>query len=453
MKFCQRLTKIFKQRLDNRGVALFIVLTSMATLAIFLGEITYTAQINQKLAYDRLDQVKATALAKSGFRLALLRIRAYVEIKKTVGDLAKGAGAAAGAVDSMVPKDMLEKIWNEPITVPFTGDISSLPTSAQDALMKFRKDSGMEGKLYLSILSQSAKFNLNSYLPSFAAMPTPTATPQAGGTPPPATPTPTGTPIAFDQDKAREMLTEQISQTIQKKFDDDEKFRDTYRNLKSSDIADDIMAWNDLSYDSNRAQSAKMPYKKAPFYDISELHYLPTVDDEIYDVLAPAYSTTVESTINVNKILEPTLIALVPSMTADERKKFFEDRDTSPDALASKDNQNANSKDSGPTGPFKDEKGFFEYLKTKVVSMNSETKIQEFKNGLINRGIRIIVEESQFLVHIEATVQQTKRTLEAVVTLVPEQKTAPKDPNMPDPELSNPKTKRSKLKVIQMRFL
>src|ERR1035437_442393 len=115
MIFCQRLTK----KLDRRGVALFIVLTSMATLAIFLGEITYTAQINQKLAYDRLDQVKATALAKSGFRLALLRIRAYTEIKKLIAAMSKTAGATASEVNSIVPKDMLEKIWNEPITVPF----------------------------------------------------------------------------------------------------------------------------------------------------------------------------------------------------------------------------------------------------------------------------------------------------------------------------------------------
>jgi type II secretory pathway component PulK len=451
MKFCQRLTK----RLDQRGVALFIVLTSMATLAIFLGEITYTAQINQKLAYDRLDQVKATALAKSGLRLALLRIRAYSELKKTVSSMAKTAGANADAVNSVVPKEMLEKIWNEPITVPFTGDISSLPTAAQDALGKFRKDSGMEGKLYLSILSQSAKFNLNSYLPAFASQASPTPKPSPGSagaaTPTPsASPSPSGTPIVFDQAQARELLTAQIKETFQRKFDEDEKFRDRYRNLKLEDIADDMMAWNDLSYDSTRAQSAIMPFKKAPFYDISELHYLPTIDDEIYDLLAPAYSTTVESSINVNKILEPTLIALVPMMTVDERKKFFEDRDQSGDsATASPTPNTSDPKDAGG-GPFKDTNEFFEYLKKKVAAFNTPTKLQEFKDSLVKRGISIIIEESQFLVHIEATVHQTKRTLEAVVALVPDKPNKPApDPNQP----TTPTQKRSSLKVIQMRFL
>ena len=456
MTFCQRLINLKNRKSDNRGVALFIVLTSMATLAIFLGEITYTAQINQKLAYDRLDQVKATALAKSGFRLALLRIRAYTELKKTVSSMAKTAGASASEVNSIVPKDMLEKIWNEPVTVPFTGDISSLPTAAQDALTKFRKDSGMEGLLYLSILSQSTKFNLNSYLPTFAALATP-AKPGAGGTATPtptASPNPSSTPVAFSVDDARTQLTEQIEQTFQQKFDEDEKFRDQYRNLKRSDIADDIMSWNDLTYDSTRSQSSNMQLKKAPFYDISELHFLPTIDDQIYDLLAPAYSTTVESNINVNKIQEPTLIALVPTMTPEERKKFFEDRDQTATATAS---PAPNATPDADTGPFKAPNDFFEYLKKKVASFSSPSKLQDFKDNLIKRGINIVVEESQFLVHIEATVHQTKRTLEAVVVIVPDKSTTTTTPGNPpvnqNPNPTTPTPKRSSLKVIQMRFL
>ena len=467
MKFCLKLINQLDSRIrkmNERGVALFIVLTAMATLAIFLGEITYTAQINQKLAYDRLDQVKATALAKSGFRIALLRIRAYSEIKKQI-KAATGSGANAAAISAQAPMDMIEKVWSEPITIPFTGDISSLPTSAQDALVKFRKDSSLEGKLYLSILSQSVKFNLNSYLPSFvSAAPAASASPSPGGGPPPApTASPTGSPIVFNTDEARKQLTDQITQTFQHKFDENEKFRDQYRSVRFSDIADDIMVWNDLTYDSNRTNSTSTQYKKAPFYDISELHYLPTIDDEIYDLLAPAYSATVQSSINVNKILEPTLIALAPLMTADERKKFFEDRDQAgittgtpaPGSPSSTSSSDAN-------GPFKDPGEFFTYLK-KSAAYNTDQKITDFKNALTQRGISIVVEESQFLVHIEATVQQTKRTLEAVVMIVPSNTpstgtTPGTNPSpSPTPQSSNnpnsPTVERSNLKVLQMRFL
>ncbi len=428
MKFCLPLIK------DKKGVALFIVLTSMATLAIFLGEITYTAQINQKLAYDRLDNVKATALAKSGFRLALLRIRAYSELRKTLDEASKGAAGAL--VNSVAPKEMIEKIWNEPIIIPFSGDISMLPSTMRDAVEKFRKDSGMEGKLYISVLSQSSKFNLNSYLSPFAP-----PLPSPSGSPPP---TPTATPVAFNPEEARNMLTEQITQTFQKKFDEDETFRDTYRNLKISDLAEDILAWNDLTYDSMRAQSSTLPYKRGPFYDVSELHFLPTVDDQIYNLLAPTYTAGVDSSINVNKIQQPALTALVPSMTTEEKKKFFEFRDKTGDTQANEE-KTEEKKDEG--GPFKTDEEFFTYLSKNVASFNSPTKVQEFKDSLLKRGLTIVVDESQFLVHIEASVNQTKRTLEAIVTVL-----KPRKPSI-TPADSEPSKKRSSLKVVQMRFL
>ena len=83
----------------------------------------------------------------------------------------------------------------------------------------------------------------------------------------------------------------------------------------------------------------------------------------IYDLLAPAYSTTVESNINVNKIQEPTLIALVPTMTPEERKKFFEDRDQTATATAS---PAPNATPDADTGPFKAPNDFFEYLKNSL---------------------------------------------------------------------------------------
>jgi hypothetical protein len=406
----------------------------MATLAIFLGEITYTAQINQKLAYDRLDNVKATALAKSGFRLALLRIRAYSELRKTLDEASKGVAGAL--VNSVAPKEMIEKIWNEPIIIPFSGDISMLPSTMRDAVEKFRKDSGMEGKLYISVLSQSSKFNLNSYLSPFAP-----PLPSPSGSPPP---TPTATPVAFNPEEARNMLTEQITQTFQKKFDEDETFRDTYRNLKISDLAEDILAWNDLTYDSMRAQSSTLPYKRGPFYDVSELHFLPTVDDQIYNLLAPTYTAGVDSSINVNKIQQPALTALVPSMTTEEKKKFFEFRDKTGDSQANEEKKEE-KKDEG--GPFKTDEEFFTYLSKNVASFNSPTKVQEFKDSLLKRGLTIVVDESQFLVHIEASVNQTKRTLEAIVTVL-----KPRKPSI-TPGDSEPSKKRSSLKVVQMRFL
>jgi ABC-type cobalt transport system substrate-binding protein len=471
MTFFPKLIKRIRNKFQNdkKGVALLIVLASMATLSVFIGEITYTAQINQKLAYDRLDQVKAQALAKSGLKIALLRIRAYSEIKKTIGKMADSAGASADAVNSVVPKSVIEKIWSEPITVPFSGDISSLPGTIQDALGKFRKDSSMEGKLYISIQAQSNKFNLNSTLPQFASMP---GAPKTKGSPSPspgAVAEASPTPVAYDPAQARQLLGDQIKQMFQKRFDDDEKFRDTYRSYRIDDLVNDILGWSDLSFDSPREQSTVIPFKKAPFYHISELNYLQSMDDEIYNMLSDQFSAGVASAINVNSIKEPVLRALVPQMTDDEVKKFFEFRDNT--------GENANTttlakEASGDDNSFKGASDFFKYLKEKVAFFSgSDSKVTDFQNALTQRGIEITTEENNFLVHIEATVQQTKRTLEAMVSMTdsgkaPAAAAIPGAPS-PTPTPANPPQttaggatnstsgtgEKSNLKITQLRFL
>jgi type II secretory pathway component PulK len=375
MIYCRKLIKQCRAKLrdfqnDRKGVALLIVLAAMATLSVFIGEITYTAQINQKLAYDRLDQVKAQALAKSGLRIALLRIRAYSEIKKTIGKMADSAGASADAVNSVVPKAIIEKIWSEPITVPFSGDISSLPSPIRDALGKFRKDSGMEGKLYISIQAQSNKFNLNSTLPQFASKPpaattkgSPTPTPAAGGT---AEATPT--PVGYDVASARSLLSDQIKTMFQKKSDEDEKFRDTYRSFRIDDLVNDILGWCDLSYDSPREQTATIPFKRAPFYHISELNYLASMDDTIYQMLSDQFTAGVASQINVNTIKEPVLRALVPQMTDEEVKKFFDFRDNTGENAGK---TTLAQESSGDDNSFKSAADFFKYLKEKVAGFGN----------------------------------------------------------------------------------
>ena len=441
-----------RKRIDQKGVALFIVLASMATLSIFVGEITYTAQINQKLAYDRLDQVKAQALAKSGLRLALLRIKAYTELRKTVSSIAESAGASASAVNSVVPKAMIEKVWSEPVTIPFSGDLSALPGEMKDAIQKFRKDSGMEGKLYISIQAQSNKFNLNSILPQFAATPAPPA-PKKGAPPPqPVTPAEGDKkPIAYDIDQARQSLSQQLKDSFQKKSESDEHFREDYRNFRIEDLVEEILGWGDLSYDSPREQVSTLPFKRAPFYHISELNYLPSMDDTIYEMFSQQFTAGIASYINVNTILEPVLKALVPQMTQEEVGKFFEFRDGKGE-IGAEDNK------------FKSSDDFFGYLKGKVqYFMGSETRITDLKNALIQRGVLISTEESHFLVHIEATVQQTKKTLEAMVSLLESPSTGAQKPGLPAPgqpnftgspgqSTQNP-SEKSNIKITQLRFL
>jgi hypothetical protein len=127
---------------------------------------------------------------------------------------------------------------------------------------------------------------------------------------------------------------------------------------------------------------------------------------------------------------------------------------------------------SGDDNSFKTADDFFKYLKDKVAAFaNSDSKITDLKNALTERGIQITTDESNFLVHIEATVQQTKRTLEAMVSITGNSTASTGAPGAtgsvtpsPTPPPTNnaassaagiydTNVEKSNLKITQLRFL
>ena len=61
-----------KKQLDDHGqrshggIALFMVIAAISVLSILVTEFTYISQVNQKLAFDGLDQLKAHTWPRAG---------------------------------------------------------------------------------------------------------------------------------------------------------------------------------------------------------------------------------------------------------------------------------------------------------------------------------------------------------------------------------------------------
>jgi hypothetical protein len=116
------------------------------------------------------------------------------------------------------------------------------------------------------------------------------------------------------------------------------------------------------------------------------------------------------------------LKALVPEMTDEERKKFFEFRD---DPLKGK--------------RFGKGDEFFDYLGREVAYFvgGGGTTLQTFKTELGQRNIRLITDETEFKITVRAQVNRATKVLEAWVSLTESATgptTAPKqgDPNDPN---------------------
>jgi type II secretory pathway component PulK len=444
-----------KRKESESGVALFMVIASISVLAVLVTEFTFIAQVNQTIAYDGLDQLKAHYLAKSGFKLSLLRLKAYAQVKGVIKSMTGGQGAAPGGAGIPgVPKAIIEKIWSFPFFYPIPTNIPGLSMSEKDAITKFQKNSGLDGRFSAVIESESGKYNLNSILAGFSALaqPTPTATPTA--TPSPtagASPTPTPT---FDPEAAKQSLAQFIGQIIQNKSEQDSDFASEHRDFRLEDLMENISTWSDPTYERanlNNFQSVGTGVKRGPFFSVAELHMIPPIDDELFSLIAPALTVSATPGVNVNTIGEAALRGLIPQIKDEEVKEFYKFRD-------SEEEDNS----------FKNEDEFFKYLLQNVAAFaNNQRVVDDFKDSLAKRHIRIVVDESEFKITVQAQVNNATRTLEAWVTLVGKGSGATgtnpnpaATPNPAVPPLSGPglqggaaDSRDSGLRVTFMRFL
>ena len=376
---------------NQSGIALFMVLGAVAVLALLITEFAYIASVSQNIAYGNLDQAKAHYLAKSGFKLSLLRLKAYQKVKDLSG--AMGGGAAS----SLVPKAMLEKIWSFPFMYPLPTQIPGLSQTDRDMIAKFQKSSQLEGSFTAVIESESGKMNLNSLIAPFG--PSPSPSPSIS---PVSTPTPTGSPPPFDSAQARQSLELFFQNLITQKSESDSEFASQSRDLRFTDLMDQLIGWVDRTYQRQTSSDRDpIPSKKAPFYSVSELHNLSLMDDELYDLFAPSLTALPTQGINVNTMKEETLHALIPLMNRDEIKDFFKYRDSPTEGSL-----------------FGQVDDFYRYLTTNVAAYKSNSQaLDRLKQDLSTRGIQLLTDETLFKITVQATVNSSTRTIEAWVVV------------------------------------
>jgi type II secretory pathway component PulK len=205
---------------------------------------------------------------------------------------------------------------------------------------------------------------------------------------------------------------------------------------------DNLIDWADRTYEKRTSSGREqIPPKKAPFYSISELHMIPPIDDQLYELFAPNLTVSMTPGLNINTMREPLLRALVQDMTEEEVKEFFEFRDAD-----NADNQ------------FKGEEDFFNYLKNKVASFkDNQGAIDKLKEKIRQNNIRLVTDESVFKITVQAQVNQATKLLQAWVQLSSPNKTGVKQPDhgqtATPAAMPSPTPPDAGLKVTFMRIL
>lgn len=404
----KRALRLTPKKGDESGIALFMVIAAMTILSVVVTEFTYVAQVNSRSSVDASDTLKAHYLAKTGFKLSLLRLRAYKEIK------------AFGKGDPklpQVPRGILDQIWSFPFYYPIPSNAPGLTIAMKDEIEKFQGDSNLPGRFVATIESESSKVGINSMLAAMAPPPAPkpSMTPKPG-------PTPTGKPVGFDVEEARKGVKDLLTRIVEEKFKKDQDFAAEYRDFDVEELYDNLLGWMDFTHQpKNGSGKQTIPYKHSPLFSLSELHMIHPMDDALYDLIAPNFTPFITPGINVNKVEESMLRALLSGITDEEVTQFYKDRD----------NEEVD-------GTFKTAEDFFKYVEGHVGTFRSSTTMEEFKTRLIKQGIQILTDAEIFKITVVADVNKATRILEAWLLL--EGGTPAKKPAagaVPSPDLEN----------------
>ncbi len=389
-----RLSKL-KLPKDESGIAIFMVIAAVTILSVLVTEFTYVAQVNARMAFDSTDQIKAHYLAKTGLKISLLRLKAYKELKSFGG---------GNSPLPKIPKPILDQVWSFPFVYPLPNNLPGMLPGAKDEIDKFEKESSLSGKFTATIESESDKININSIIADFAPLQASPSPSPSDRTQPRASPSPSASPIVYSAKEAREGMKEIFTQIIQKKFIDDPGFAAEYRDLQVDELFDNILGWVDYTHQPrNSSGKQAIPYKRAPFYNMSELRMIYPMDDDLFDLLAPNFTTAMTNGFNVNTMREPMLRAIFSQATDEEITEFFKFRDSTEE-----DNT------------FQSVDDFWKYIEKSFAAYRST---DDLKNKMIQQGIKLITDEETFKIKIVAQVNQATRILEAWVTMDAARKT------------------------------
>jgi type II secretory pathway component PulK len=307
---------------NKSGVALLIVITTVALVAFIAAELSYDSVSEYIIAAQEVNHLKARYAAKAGIEISLLRINIY---KQAVQQFGQALGNNKG---------LLDKIWQVPFIWPpvLPEEASGIDKSAMtDAV----GESLMDAVFTSNITSESSKIDLTDLV----------------------------SPSKVLQDTTRNALVRLLENRLQEEDD----FAKRNRDLQVEQLVDNITDWMDADTIGRSSGDESAPYARItdaklppnqPFKTLDELHMVAGMTDEIFDFLAPQVTIYGAKAIQVNHASKEVLMSLSPVITKDVADKIDERRN----------NPNA--------GPFADENDFFNFLSN--LGINTETIKDQF---------------------------------------------------------------------------
>lgn len=302
----------FRVLKNQRGVALFLAITSVALIAFIAVELSYDTASEYLISSQEIQRLKSRYAAKAGVEISLLRLHIYQKVQKQYG---KQLGNN---------RQVLDQIWNTPFMWP-----PMIPEEGhavdKDQMETVTKESLMEAKYLATIQSESSKIDLTDLV-----------SPSKG--------------LAAYTKKT-------LIQLIENRLQADDEWAKNNRDLNAQTLVNNLIDWMDadnVSLNSgdegsyySKIEDSKLPPNQ-PFKTLDELHIVSGITDEIFEFLAPAVTIYGVKGLQVNHAESSVLQSLAPTISAELAQEIIDRR-------------------SGEDGPFQSEKQFYDFLASRGI--------------------------------------------------------------------------------------
>ena len=291
---------------SESGVALMLAMFTIVLVAYLATELTYETNVEYLINSQAVSRVKAYYAAKAGIQLSLLRIKIYSSVAGQIPASAKG----------LIKPDLVDKIWNLPLPWPLPLEMldSVDKTVAQGQL----KESLMDASYMPNIEDEGTKIDVNDL-----------ASPAKG---------------------LRELTRKRLLEIFENKKRLDSDWASAHSDLRFDEIVNNIEDWitpgrvsaNGGDKLSRFSQLGEYYPPNRAFRSLEELHLIPGVTDDVYNLLEPQITVYGARALNPNHATKEMFMGLDPSITAPIADLL----------LARKDPLN-------PTGPYKNADDFW----------------------------------------------------------------------------------------------
>lgn len=298
---------------NQRGVALLVAIFAIMLMIFIATEVSYDTSVEFIVARQQVNRLKAYYAARAGIEISLLRILIFKKAAATLGD------AAGDKASEFLP--MLDPLWQMPFAWPpvLPDNIDGVDKSNIEELVK---NSTLDSQYLATIESEGGKIDIND--------------------------------LGSASKQMKENTKQQLIKIFAQENENNEEFRQKYRDTKFEELVNNMIDWIDEDQVSLNGGDEREKYgdprsdfrpPNAPFKTLKELNMVADMNEDFYKLLINRVTLFGTKGVNVNYAPKEVIASLDPAIKDDVLDKILKRRS-----------------DPNEGGPFKNEEDFFKFV-------------------------------------------------------------------------------------------